>query len=59
MSTSAGASRVSSVPGLNARPHTAIRLPFRLPPKWASTFSPSFFFWRSLTATTAFRICSS
>ena len=35
ISTSAGASRMSSVPGLNARPQTAICLPFRSPPKCA------------------------
>ena len=55
----AGASRMSSVFGLNARPHTAMVLPFSELPKCASIFFTSTRFWYSLTASTAFRILKS
>ncbi len=48
---------MSSVPGLNARPQTAIRLSARCPRKWASIFSTSTCFCRWLTSLTASRIC--
>ena len=56
ISTSAEASRMSSVLGLKARPQTAMVRSSRSPPKWVSSFSNSLFFWRSLTASTACRI---
>ena len=48
----AGASRMSSVRGLNARPQTAIVLPFRSP-KCCCIFATSRAFCRSFTASTA------
>ena len=53
ISTRAAASRTSSVPGLNDRPHTAICLPASWPSKCRCTFSPRRCFCRSLTSTTA------
>src|ERR1043165_8058301 len=44
---------MSSVRGLNARPHSAKVLPLRLLPKCRVTFSTRSFFWRSLTSSTA------
>ena len=52
----AGASRMSSVRGLNASPQTAIVFPFTELPKCAASSSTSRSFCASLTASTAFRI---
>ena len=54
----AGASRMSSVLGLKASPHTAMVLPLS-EPRWASIFLTRTRFWYSLTASTAFRILNS
>src|SRR5476649_372479 len=53
ISTRLGASRMSSVLGLNARPQMAKVLPFRSHLKKAFTHSNSLFFCRSLIASTA------
>ena len=55
---SAGASRMSSVLGLNARPHSAKVRPARSSPRRATIFSTSRSFCASLTASTAARICN-
>ena len=54
----AGASRMSSVCGLNARPQTAKSLPLRFPLKCLSILLNSTFFWRSLALSTAWMIDS-
>ena len=61
MITMAGASRMSSVRGLNASPHSAIVFPARpfSPLKWATILSTSRPFCRSFTASTARRILKS
>ena len=58
MSTMAGASRMSSVRGLNARPQTAIVRPFS-EPKCRSIRPASTDFCRSFTRSTACRISKS
>ncbi len=58
MSATDGASRMSSVLGLNARPQTAMRLPDS-EPKCCFIFARSRTFWRLLTLSTAFRIWKS
>ena len=52
--TRLGASRMSSVPGLNASPRSAIRLP-RSGPSRRSSFPITRRFWSSFTSMTAFR----
>ena len=51
----AGASRMSSVRGLNARPQTAMVLPFS-EPKWRCILVTSSCFCAALTCSTASRI---
>ena len=53
-STRLGASRMSSVPGLNASPSSAIFFP-RSEPSRRSSFAITRRFWSSLTSITAFR----
>ena len=56
MVTRLGASRMSSVLGLKARPQTANGCPDRSSPNLAVTRSRRSRFWSSLTASTASRI---
>ncbi len=51
--TSAGASRISSVSGLNANPQRAIVLPFKSPLKCFISFSNKILFCRPFTSSTA------
>ena len=53
MSTTAGASRMSSVLGLKARPQTAKRRPVRSSPNCAWIWRARSSFWSSFTASTA------
>ena len=56
MMTRLGASRMSSVLGLNARPHIAKVLPDRSSPYLATTLSTRTIFCSSLTSSTALSI---
>ncbi len=54
ITTRLGASRMSSVLGLNARPQSAKRRPFRSSPKRRTIFCATTPFWRWLASSTAF-----
>ena len=56
MTAMAGASRMSSVRGLKARPHTATVRPDS-PPRWAATRGTSTAFWASFVRSTASTTC--
>ena len=53
MRSSAGASRMSSVRGLKASPHTATLRPRISPPKCVEILSPRTFFWARFVSWTA------
>ena len=53
ITVSEGASRMSSVSGLNARPHRAMTFPEILPPKASESFTATISFWLLFTLSTA------